>query len=430
MRSPALPLIALVLVLPSGCGKPDAPAPQMMPPPPMVGSARPLKQELPVVREVTGRLEAVQSVELRPRVGGMIEHVLVKNGAEVKAGDVLVTIDETPLRITVAQSEAAFARSETALALARQQHERARQLVEQHVSPQQTLDDLTAALRSAEANRAESAALLDSARLNLSYAKLTAPIDGRIGQILTTEGNLVQGGGPVPATLITSLVSLDPIDVVVDLDEATWTVVGERFRAAGAADGAHGADQVPVDLGIPGEAGYPHHGYIAYADNRVDPASGSIRVHARLKNPERVLTPGAFARVRVEIAPPRPVLLINDQAVQNQLATRYVLVIGEHGVTEFRPVQLGDRYGVLRVVLSGVGPEDTIVVSGLAKVFFPGMPVNPVPTSMESPAVVEAPAGTDAGKGGGGKAAPGDAQAKPGAPGDKPGDKPADGHGK
>jgi RND family efflux transporter MFP subunit len=426
MRRTATSAAVIAILALAACGEQQPQQQGGAMPPPMVGVAAPLKRELPALRELTGQVEAIETVELRPRVGGLIERVLAKDGAEVKAGDVILEIDRVPLDLAVHASEANLARAQALELQAKQQLSRAQDLLPQHITTQQQVDDLNAQLKAAEAQRAAAEVALASAKLDVGYARVTAPIGGRIGKIQATAGNLVQGGGPVPATLLATIVRLDPIDIAVDLDEPTWRAVAQRVRAS-----ESGGAPVPVSAAVAGDQGFPRQGAIAYADNHIDPKSGSIRVHARFANADRGLVPGAFARVRVEVAPPRPVLLINEQALQSQLAMRYVTVVQDDGKTQPRPVQLGEPVeGGLRVVAGGLGPDEKIVVSGLTKVFYPTAPVTPIPTSMEHPEEMQMPGAPGAGgpPPAGGKpseAKPGDAakpaDAKP-ADAAKPGD--------
>lgn len=384
-----LPLTAAILTAPllafglAACGKPPAAAaPAAMPPTP-VGVATPIGKTLPVTRELTGRIEAMQVVDLRPRVGGIIKEVLVADGAEVKAGEVLFKIDEAPLKTALARAEADVARTTARRSLAQKIIVRLQKLLDDKIIAQQGFDDAQSALAAASAEEAASVAALESAQLDLSYANITAPIAGRIGKVLANAGNLAQASGPAPGTLLATLVSIDPVYAVFDLDEGTWRAIGPRLRASADAHGT-GSTAVPVHVALPGEQGFPHVGAVTFVDNQIDGGSGSIRIRAQMPNTDQVLTPGAFARIELEVAPARPVLLINERAVLAQLTTRYVFAVDEKGITSFRPVQLGEAVGALRVVNGGLAPTDKIAVNNLAKIFYPGMPVTALPASMET----------------------------------------------
>jgi RND family efflux transporter MFP subunit len=403
---PILSLSLLTLAITScGDAKPQAPAGQMPLTP--VGVASPIARTIPVVRDLTGRLEAVESVEVRPRVSGQVIETKVRDGVEVTAGQVLFVIDPEPIKATIAKLEAdivrnnseverataEIARAEALLAQSSSTRDRNLKLVGDKIISQQQYDDSVAAVNTTKAGleAATSAkasaiaalvaarAALVSAQLDLEHTNVTAPISGRIGRIATTVGNQVQGGSAAQATLMTTLVKHDPIYAVFDVDDTTWHSIGARLRASAA-----GGEAVPVHVALPGETGYPHTGSVTFADNQIDSASGAIRVRATLPNADGVLTPGSFARIELEVAKPRDVLLVHERAVLAQLATRYVLAVDDKGVTSFRPVTLGDRVGQMRVVEQGLGPADRIAVNNLAKIFFPGMPVQPMPASMET----------------------------------------------
>ena len=192
-------------------------------------------------------------------------------------------------------------------------------------------------------------------------------------------GNLVQGGGPVPPTYITTLVSLDQVYVTFDVDENTWNVLGGKLRAS-----LTGGEAVPVAVGLIGENGHPHLGKVVFVDNRIDQGSGSIRVRAKLENRDRQLTPGAFARVRLQIAPPKPVILVHERAILSQINTRYVYTVGDDQKTQMRPVRLGESVGALRIVEEGLSTTDSVVVIGQAKLFMPNMQIAPQPANMET----------------------------------------------
>jgi len=376
LTSVALAITVVTLV---ACAAKGGAAGGGAPPLTQVGVATPIAMQLPATAELTGSIEALQTVELRPRVGGIIQKVLVEDGAAVAAGQILFQLDEAPLRSALAHAQADLAGAQSRLQMSHQHYQRLQGLVAEKIVSQQAYDDAEDAVSADTAAVEGAKASLTDAQLNLGYATVTAPMAGRLGKVLTNAGNLAQAN----ATLLVTLVSTDPVYVTCDLDETTWRTVSERLRAS--ADGrGRGACAVKVGVALPGEQGYPHLGAVAFVDNQIDSASGSIRIRALLPNADGALTPGAFARVQLETEAPRPVLLINEQVVLAQLTTRYVLVVDDKGITSFRPVQLGATFGALRIVTSGLGASDRIAVNNLAKIFFPGMPVAPVPALMET----------------------------------------------
>lgn len=422
---PSLILASALLLV--ACGGSPPPPPMQMPPPP-VGVASPIAKDLPVLSEVTGRIESPQVIALRPQVGGAITQVLVADGASVTAGQLLFTLDAAPWQAIVVRSEAEIARAEARSNQAKLQFERAKKLVADQVVSPQVFEDAESALRIAEADVAATRAALVSARIDLEHTRISAPSAGRIGQVQAVAGNLAQANGPAAGTLLAVLNSVDPVDVAFDLDEAVWAKLGEQLRLASDAVGAAAHAQpgaverararaFPVRVALSSESGFPHIGSVRFVDHKIDPATGTIRVRATLPNPGGKLTPGAFARVQIELEPPRPVLLVNERAVLAQLATRYVLTVDDKGVTAFRPVQLGVSIDGLRLVVGGLGPTDRIAVNNLSKIFFPGMPVTPVPADMQTLANFPPPSATATGAGSTGPAgsatAAADEKAKP-----------------
>lgn len=381
LLAPSLALVVALSLAACGGGQPlgahGAGGHQM--PPPEVGVAAPISRELAPVKELTGTIEAVETVYLSPQVSGPVVKVHVADGVEVKAGDAILDIDNRPFVAAVARAKAELARTEAQLSLAKLQFERSKRLVDGQVISRQQFDDTQSAVQTNDAAVASAKAALITAELDIGYARITAPIAGRLGRITATVGNQVQGGGPVQPTNITTLVSIDPIYVSFDVDEGTWQKVSARLRA-----GATGGATVPVTVGLMGEQGHPHQGQVVFVDNHIDGTSGAIRVRAKLPNPDRSLTPGAFARVRLETGVAKAVVLVHQRAILSQLNTRYVLGVKDTGETVFRPVRLGAAVGDLRIVEEGLTPQDQIVVVGLAKVFYPGMKVKPVSASMET----------------------------------------------
>jgi RND family efflux transporter MFP subunit len=384
------PLFLSAALLASCTTQPDHGGGHQMPPP-MVDVAKPILRTIAQTKDFTGVLEAVDVVQISPQVSGLITQVHVADGAMVKAGERILSIDDRPFVAAHARARAEVARAEAELNRARLQLNRSQPLAEERVISRQQLDDDAAQVKISEASVAAAQAALQTAQLDLGYTTITAPVSGRIGKILTTVGNQVQGGGPVPPTHITTLVSLDPIYAVFDVDEATWQKIGAGLRN----DLAQGKT-ISVQVGMTGDAGFPHVGKITFIDNRIEGTSGALRLRAQIANPNHTLTPGAFARVQLPIDEAKPTLLVHERALLSQLTTRYVLGVKNTGETEFRPVTLGQQIGDLRVVTWGLTADDTIVTTGQAKVFYPGMAVAPHMVAMDTLKAPEAKSETEA----------------------------------
>jgi RND family efflux transporter MFP subunit len=367
----ALALLACMLLC--SCG--TAPAKAGAPPPPPVGVASPIAKDHATIRVITGHLEAAETVELKPRVSGTVVAVAVKDGAFVAAGDVILRIDPADSQAAVARAEADLAQATAQLTQTEQQFARTSKLVDGNLISGQQADDAATAVQAATAERAAAEAALHTAKLDLERCAVRSPIAGTIGRILTTVGNVVQGGGPVPPTLCAVIHRTDVVRAVADLDETAWRTLAPRVAAG---------ETIPVTVGLSGEDGLPHSGSLTFTANQIDSATGTIRLYAELPNPKGLLTHGAFARIGIEISAPRTVLLVHERAILAQVATRYVLTVDAQGATAFRPVKLGERVGQFRVVEQGLAAADRIAVNNLAKIFFPGMTVTPVPATMET----------------------------------------------
>jgi RND family efflux transporter MFP subunit len=361
---------SLAALLVSGCAR-NVAAQQQAAAAPQVTVASAVSRKVTEFDEFTGRFEAVERVEVRPRVSGYISSVNFTDGDEVRKGDVLFVIDQRPYVAERDKARAQLAQARPQLALAKSERERATKLLGQHAISQEEFDTRTAGNEQAQASVEAAQAALDSAALNLEFTRVTAPIAGRISRALVTSGNYVASG----LTPLTTLVSLDPIYVTFDGDEQAYLRYSKLARAAPHGN-SHEAARNPVLVGLANESAYPHQGALVFLDNALDPATGTIRSRALLDNHERLFTPGLFARIRLLDSAQHDAVLVNDSAIGTDQTVRYVLVVGAGNKVEYRPVQLGPVIDGLRVVQSGLTAGETVVVNGLQRVR-PGAQVQP-----------------------------------------------------
>jgi len=356
---------ALLAGLLAGCDR--GVAQNAPPPPPEVSAAQVIRQQVSEWDNFNGRIEAVESVQLRPRVSGYIDRVNYREGDEVKKGQVLFTIDDRSYRAALAQAEAQLAGARTQAALARSESDRTDKLINSQVVSREIWQQRRSATQQAQASVLAAQAAVDMARLNLSFTRVTAPIDGRASRALITAGNLVTAGDS--ASVLTTLVSQDRMYVWFDVDEATFLHYQQLARQ-GEQRGA-----LPLQVSLTGEHGYPHRGTVDFLDNQLTASTGTIRMRALLDNPQRELTPGLFARVRLPGRADFTALLIDDKAILTDQDRRYVYIVDAEGKAQRRDIQPGDLSGGLRIVQQGLQPGDRVIVNGLQKVFMPGMPV-------------------------------------------------------
>jgi multidrug efflux system membrane fusion protein len=368
----------LAAVLLVGCGSEAAESAGGMPPP-GVSVAAALERELHSTHSFTGRIEAVGSVEIRPRVSGYIDRVNYREGSEVNKGDVLFVIDPRPYRAEAARGEAELARARAQAELGRSEVARAHKLLEARAISQGEFDQRIANEAQARANVRAAEAALEMARLNLEFTSVRAPIAGRAGQALVTVGNLVSPG----ATLLTTVVSLDPVYVYFDGDEQVY------LRSADLAQREARAPALPVFVGLSHEEGFPHEGRLDFVDNQVDATTGTIRSRAVLPNADRRFTPGLFARVKLVGSDSHSAVLVDDKAILTDQDRKYVYVLGPDNVAVRKDVELGRSADGLRVVEAGLDAQDKVIVHGVQKVFFPGMPV--APSTIEMGAAAPSP---------------------------------------
>jgi multidrug efflux system membrane fusion protein len=336
---------------------------------------QPVGREVVEWDEYPGRPEAVDMVEIRARVSGYLESVHFKDGAVVKDGDLLFVIDPRPYQAELAREEAALLQAQTRLEWAINEVTRAERLVKARAISEEEADSRHKARREAEAGVQSAQAAVDVARLNVEYTRITAPISGRISRKLLTEGNLVNGNQG-QSTLLTTIVSLDPIYCYFDADEKAVLKYQQLSREKKGLDLRNG--EVACELELANEKGFPHKGVLDFVDNRVNPGTGTLGVRAVFANPEPdyVLQPGFFARVRVPGSSKYPALLIPDAAVGTDQGQKFVYVVNEQDTVQYKRIELGPSFDGWRVVRNGLEPEEWVVVNGLMSIR-PGVKVKP-----------------------------------------------------
>lgn len=364
VRLALLPIAAAVL---AACARNEAA--EAPPAPPSVAVAKVVSKPITEFDEFTGRFEAVERVEVRPRVSGYIVSTHFQQGHEVKKNDVLYVIDPRPYEATLKRAQAEVARAKTQLVLAQSERERATRLIEKRAISQEEFDSRTSGSEQATANLAAAEAAVESAALDLSFTTVRAPISGVVGREEITAGNLVAAG----TTRLTTVVSIDPIYVSFDGDEQVYLKhVGLEQNGSGNTRSI----STPLWVGLADEQGHPHEGNLVFLDNELDSATGTIHARGLFKNPDRHFTPGMFARVKLTGSAKYDALLINDSAVGTDQSVKYVLKVGAENKIEYTPVKLGPVVDGLRVVREGLKVDDVILVKGLQQVR-PGMPVTP-----------------------------------------------------
>jgi multidrug efflux system membrane fusion protein len=358
-----------------GCSsKPPAP-----PPPPAVTVAPVLERDITEWDEFSGRLEAVNEVEIRPRVSGYIKRVGFAEGKEVHQGEILFEIDPRPYEADLARAQAQLEQARTAAELAGREVARAEKLVNVQAISREEFDSRTSAQANTLASVRAAEAAVQTARLNLEWTRVRSPIAGRVSRAEVTEGNLVQAGPPT-ATLLTNVVSLDPIYAYFEGDEQTYLKYANLARA-GTRPSSRDIKN-PIYMGLANEEGFPHQGYVDFVDNQLNPQTGTIRARAVFSNKDRRFTPGLFARIKLVGSGRYRAALVQDRAVGTDQDKKFVLVLKPDTTVEYRSVQLGRVVDGLRVITSGVGDKDRIVINGMQRVR-PGMKVTPQLAAME-----------------------------------------------
>jgi len=361
----SLGLVA-TLTMSTGCSRSAA---QQRPPPPSVTVAPVEQKEIVEWDEFTGRTEPVQSVEVRPRVSGYIQEVRFQSGQLVKKGDVLFVIDARWHQAEFDRRQAESERSKVQLENARREADRTPQLLANKAVSTEEADARVARYQEAKAALLAAEAARDFVQLDLDYTKVRAPIEGRVSRALLTEGNYVSGVSGT-TTLLTTIVSVDPIYVYADVDEDTLLKFNALAHAKKLETNAEG--KIPVELHLADEQGFPHQGHIESFDNRLDPNTGSILLRAVFPNNDGRIVPGLFARIRVPLSERHPALLVTERAIGTDQAQKYVLTLTATNTVAYQLVKLGPVIDGKRIVYSGLQGTEKIIVNGLQRVR-PGM---------------------------------------------------------
>jgi len=370
LKSVAVPAVAVAVLatVVTGCSKGEA---QQTAPPPQQVTVAPVQQKQIVEwNEFTGRTEPVEAVDIRPRISGYIQSVLFQSGQMVKKGDVLFVIDPRPSQATYDQRKAEYDQ-------AKSEADRVEKLLGNNA--------ISAEEAEARQARAEVAkAVLDAAALDLEYTKVIAPIDGRVSRALLTEGNYVSGAAGT-ASLLTSVVSINPVYVNADIDEDTLLKFNELVAAKKLGSTEDG--KIPVELQLADETDFPHKGTIESFDNQLNPNTGSILLRAVFKNDDGRIVPGLFARIRIPLSEQHEAILVDERAIGTDQAQKFVLTLTPTNTVQYQSVQLGPLVDGQRVIRSGLVAGEKIVVNGMARVR-PGMPVAPQDEVASKPVTV------------------------------------------
>lgn len=358
-RSLSLVLTALLL---SACG--DSAKQQAAPAPPVVTVATPTQRTVTDWDEFVGRFEAIQQVQVRARVGGFVDSIHFKDGAMVKAGDLLYVIDPRPYEAIVLQAQGQLADAKAKQDLAERELSRATELSRTQAVSESVVDQRRQQLQAAQAAVLQAEGVLKRAALDVEFTKVTAPIDGRISRHLVAIGNLVQGGEG-GSTVLTSIVSMDPIHIYFDTDEATY-LKNNRLWFEGRRPSSRDTPNL-VHIALSGESKPSREGKMDFLDNRLDIATGTLRGRAVVPNTDLSILPGQFARVRVLGSAPYEALLLPDAAITNDQSRKVVLVVNKDDVVEMRPVVLGPLDDGLRVVREGIKRDDRVIIDGLQR---------------------------------------------------------------
>jgi RND family efflux transporter MFP subunit len=390
MRSHPNPLAGAAVVLGfclglAGCNRTPPEAPAAAPPP--ITVSLPVERYVTDYADFTARTAAIDSVELRARVSGYLEKVHFKEGAVVKKGDLLFEIDPRTYEAVLRVAEGNLATVQARVERLNMDITRARRMLASRSIGREEFDKIAGDRSEAAASRASAQAAVDRARLDLGFTRVIAPVSGRISRYQVTVGNLVQAGDLTGGTLLTTLVSVDPMYAYFDVDERTVLRVKQLIREGQAKTPDDG--EIPIWLGLANEDGHPHRGTINFVDNQVNPKTGTQKVRGVFPNKDEALSPGYFARVRVPIGAPHKAVLITERALDTDQGQRVVYVVDTENKVVTRPVRLGALHDGLREITDGLQPGERVIVNGIQQVR-PGLTVEPKLVNMPTSKVANA----------------------------------------
>jgi multidrug efflux system membrane fusion protein len=352
-------------------------------PPPEVGVASVVSRKVRLSNEFNGRVAAVEYVDVRPRVTGYVDRFVFHEGDAVKRGQLLFAIDPRPYRDALESAKAGLDHARAVADFAKIQEQRAQRLDSSKAISHEEYQNRSSDLSQSIANVHAAEAAVATAELNLAFTEVRSPINGRVGRAQLTAGNLAQAD----QTVLTTVVSQDPVYVYFDCDEQSYLRYKNR-----AGKGERVNAENPVRVALANETGFPHAGRIDFLDNRVDPSTGTIRARVVIANPDRTFTPGLYARVQLQNQSEQQAMLIDDKAVMTDQDRKYVYVLGPGDKALRKDVTLGPLVGGLRLVQSGLASNDKVIVSNLQKIFYPGVPVTPKDTAMDASSTPVSPA--------------------------------------
>ena len=377
--------------LAAGCDQPGATPQQQTKGPAALLSvtvSTPLRRQVVEWDEYTGRFDSIETVEIRARVSGYLNEVHFKDGQTVKQGDLLFVIDPRPFERTLEQAQAELEQANTRVKNASLDVTRGQPLLERRIISEKSFDDRENLVRDAQAQVKVGEAKVKTAELDLSFTRITSPLTGRISRNQVSIGNWVSAGGTSSSTLLSTIVSQDPIHIYFDVSENNYIKykrLAERGEGAGAAD--MGAT---VEIALPDERGYPHKGKLDFLDNRLDQSTGTLRARAVVSNKSGLFSPGLFARVRVTGAAPYAAVLLPDEAIGSDQTNKFVYVVDADGAVARKTVKLGPLHEGLRVVREGLQPDEWVITKGLQRAR-PGIKVAPNKVALTMSEAVKVP---------------------------------------